>query len=213
MKPLKDWDNRTTVLSWPFAVRLSFILSALVAAQAVSWAISAAVKQQPLTGLGWLAVIVLYALMIALSAVWAVVTSNEFDYWRRRRWLPFDGKTNDGTIIGVMTKGDPKATPMTWLNQFFVKFRWNKVAILEIDPEPVAEQVGDGKLEWRIGFKPMHGNAKLKVQVLTKQRIRVRIGPESCHFFAIGLDGKEIPLLLVDIAAIDDPRYANLPLH
>lgn len=212
MKPLNQWDTRKTVPGWSSTLRIMILMGTFSAAVAIGWSIGT-VWYEPPSIARTIAIIVTNMLMVMLGSIFMLSLLKEIEHQLRQRWLPFDSKENGGSIVGVETEGDPKATPVTWLNQFFVKFFWNKVAVLKIDQEAIVDRLGHHGLEWRIGFKPKHGNAKLKVQVLTTDTVRVRIGYESCHFFAIGLDEKEIPLDLVDTAAINDPRYADVPLH
>jgi len=100
-----------------------------------------------------------------------------------------------GRVDGLLLKGDPKVPPTTWWNALFVRLYWNEVTILEV-PDDIRD--------YRVGYIPFAGPTKYLTTVLHSPRFAVRHGRENCKFFAIMLDGTELPLKLATRTTVDE---------
>jgi len=99
-----------------------------------------------------------------------------------------------GRVYGLELKGDPKVPPTTWWNALFVRLYWDVVTVLEV-PDDVQE--------YRVGYIPFTGEAMHLTTVLSARRFAVRHGREDCRFFAVMLDGTELPLKIACRTTID----------
>ena len=104
-------------------------------------------------------------------------------------------RTYSGRVDGLLLKGDPKVPATTWWNQLFVRLYWNEVTILEV-PDDIKD--------YRVGYIPQFGPTKYLTTVLHAPRFAVRHGREDCKFFAVMLDGTELPLKLACRTKIAD---------
>ena len=85
----------------------------------------------------------------------------------------------------IELEGDPKVPATTWWNRFFVRLYWDECTVLEV-PE--------GEDAYRVGFIPESGPAMYLTRIIRTRRFSVRHGREDCRFFAVKLDGTELPL-------------------
>ena len=96
-------------------------------------------------------------------------------------WKPYSGR-----VYGLELKGDPSMPRTKWWNAWLLReVFWNEVTVLEVP---------DGVDEYRVGFIPGNGLAEYQTRILRTPRFAVRHGREDCKFFAVMLDGTELPL-------------------
>ncbi|HVM90356.1 MAG TPA: hypothetical protein VMU11_00470 [Verrucomicrobiae bacterium] len=95
-------------------------------------------------------------------------------------------RTYSGRVDGLPLKGDPEMPPTTWWNAWFLRaFVWKQATILMVPPEVK---------EYRVGFIPGNGIAEYNTNIIRAPRFAVKHGREDCRFFAVMLDGTELPL-------------------
>ena len=95
-----------------------------------------------------------------------------------------------GSVKGVKVDGDSTMPATKWYNWAFLAwFRWNKVAVLR-----VPESAKDG---FRVGYVPVMGKAMFDTNIKTGSTFSMKEGREPCTFFALDLNGNEIPIELV----------------
>jgi hypothetical protein len=118
-------------------------------------------------------------------------------------WKKIDATKIKGTIV----RGDERA-PKTrwWLLPLLFLFFWKKRQVLTVAPQ-------DAPQGFRLGYKPTDGPARLLDRVIDANRIQVRVGRESCTFFALVSDTQEIPLRLAGEADKSDPWLKGIPLY
>lgn len=91
-----------------------------------------------------------------------------------------------GHVAGLLLMGDKNVPPTRWWNQLWLRSRvWKTVSVLSV---PI-----DVK-EYRVGYIPESGVAMYNTKVLTSPWFAVRHGHEDCRFFAVALDGTELPI-------------------
>src|SRR5512147_3006079 len=103
-------------------------------------------------------------------------------------------RTYSGRVDGLLLLGDPKMPPTTWWNALFVRLYWDQVSILEV-PDDIRD--------YRVGYIPQFGPTKYLTTVQHAPRFAVRHGREDCRFFAVMLDGTELPLRFAARMSID----------
>ncbi|MCX6785629.1 MAG: hypothetical protein NTZ18_02115 [Candidatus Komeilibacteria bacterium] len=101
-------------------------------------------------------------------------------------------------IKGMVIEGDREVPPTKWYNiLWMLLFGWKTVAVLSAQSE---------EEEWYIGFEDFHGNWMLCQTPILDNNIAVKIGRESCRFFAISGPKpelmQELPLTLVARARV-----------
>ncbi|MBU1032435.1 MAG: hypothetical protein ABH820_02750 [Patescibacteria group bacterium] len=118
-------------------------------------------------------------------------------------------KFNANEIVGVEIKGDSFAPPTRWWNHFFLAlWGWTTVAVFQVI-RPIHTLNG-----YRIGYKPFKGPARVMSKALKDDPMfRMKIGHEDCIFFAIDLNGEEVPIELVKRTHNKDPEYKGIPLY
>jgi hypothetical protein len=91
-----------------------------------------------------------------------------------------------GRVYGLELKGDPEMPPTRWWNAWFLRLCvWKEATILEVP---------DGVDAYRVGFIPQGGQAEYHRKIRDAPRFAVKHGREDCRFFAVMLDGTELPL-------------------
>lgn len=111
-----------------------------------------------------------------------------------------------GSVVGTRVEGDLAAPPTRWWNHLYLLlYGWNKVAVLRLVKLKAAYGV------YYIGYVALRGSARI-TKVYAGSHVRMRIGREPCRFFALELDGKEIPLDLVGVFDKKYPAYTDIPL-
>ncbi|OGN16737.1 MAG: hypothetical protein A3C88_00005 [Candidatus Yanofskybacteria bacterium RIFCSPHIGHO2_02_FULL_50_12] len=98
-------------------------------------------------------------------------------------WKPYEGILKPR---GIREEGDPRVPKTRWWNHWYLVWRGWKVVVLFRVPE-----------EWTrrgyfIGFIPFQGPPQYLDQRIHDEEFAVKIGRESCTFFAIGYDDGEI---------------------
>jgi len=113
-------------------------------------------------------------------------------------WKVFEGK-----VQGLNVAGDPAMPATKWWNKWFLLlFVWKKQSVLRVRVNQA----------YRLGFIPRKGKPRILTNKLAYSELKVRNGREDCIFFAVGVDGKEVPLELVEQTSKDDPKYSHVPL-
>jgi len=98
-------------------------------------------------------------------------------------WHSFSGE-----VLGIAVQGDDTVPATTrWNKPFLILFFWNTLQVLEVP-------VGTGL--YRVGFCAFDGTVQLREEPVTTHQFAVRVGRESCQFFAIDMEGHEIELKL-----------------
>ncbi len=116
--------------------------------------------------------------------------------------------------IGTLAHGDPAMPPTRWWNHLFLRlFQWRQVTVFEFAPDSASKWFPT--MGYMVGYKlndreDMWG--MLCNTILHDTCFRVRNGYENCVFFAIDLDGREMPLRIVKQTTLDDPEYASYRL-
>lgn len=114
----------------------------------------------------------------------------------------------EGNVKGVRIEGDASAPPTRWYNHAFLAlWGWKKVAVLRVADETRARS------GYRVGYKPFEGPSRVNDEVFRDPAFRMKVGREDPIFFAVGLDGIEIPLEVLAVTDVSDARYASVPLH
>ena len=109
-------------------------------------------------------------------------------------------------VQGTAVFGDPMVPATKWWNHLVLLFfRWKTVVVFEVG-------LAAAKAGYRVGYLPVNGKAMIKDAGNFDQRFRMRIGRETCTFFAIAADGAEVPIRIVVRTTIDDFQHQE-PLH
>jgi hypothetical protein len=121
-------------------------------------------------------------------------------------------KSFKGTIAGTQVEGDPKVRPTTIWNWLPMKL-WGRKTTVVFRVSFTEAQRG-----YRIGYKPLLqggvvGRAMYNGKVFHNQLFRVRIGRESCIFFAVGVKGSEVQLDFVAREDIKTGEHQETPLR
>lgn len=98
-------------------------------------------------------------------------------------------RTYKGTATGLLLKGDGTVPHTTWWNHLWLRAtRWKEVTILSVPHEIVA---------YRVGYRAVNGHSMIRTRIMRAPAFAVRHGREDCHFFAVDLQGTELPLIIV----------------
>jgi hypothetical protein len=115
---------------------------------------------------------------------------------------------------GVLVRGDPNVASTNLLNWAYMVHMggWKTAAVFRVAPT-------DAICGYRIGYRPSNpdqwiiGKERILAELHTSELFRVRIGREDCTFYAVGRDGKEIPLETVARTAVKSGTYKDAPLY
>lgn len=98
-------------------------------------------------------------------------------------------KAYQGTVSGRLLKGDQSVPPTKWWNHLWLRFtKWKEATMLSVPSEITA---------YRVGFIAFNGETKLRTGIIRTPAFAVRHGHEDCRFFAVDLEGTELPLTIV----------------
>lgn len=91
-----------------------------------------------------------------------------------------------GRVEGLLLAGDKNVPPTKWWNHLWLIHRvWKTVSVLVVPVEVKA---------YRVGYIPESGVAMFSTKVLNVPWFAVRHGYEDCRFFAVDLEGTELPI-------------------
>lgn len=99
---------------------------------------------------------------------------------------------------GILVEGDSTMPRTRWWNHaYLVLFGWKLGTVLEIK---------ERSQPFRVGYKSQDGPARISPdECHPDDRVfAVRNGHEDCVFFAVGRDGRELPLCVVRKAPLRD---------
>ncbi|MBP9749030.1 hypothetical protein KBD18_02370 [Patescibacteria group bacterium] len=131
-----------------------------------------------------------------------VVLGGLYGYWRWSQWEEYTG-----TAIGTRVDGDPDVPATNTASHLYLRVvGWKMTAVLEISR--VQAECG-----YHLGYIPFEGKPRFHTTVFYDTRFRMRVGHEDPTFFAVSTDGSEIPLTLVARTPVNNPEYADVPLH
>lgn len=110
-------------------------------------------------------------------------------------WIDFSGSCE-----GVMVKGDNNATATNGLTtNLRTKYTRRYGAYFKVSDE-------HARAGYYIGYKPTIGTCQASVCMTrcNERKFMEKIGRETCYFFAIDLQGHEIPIKLVGTFPVSD---------
>jgi hypothetical protein len=106
-------------------------------------------------------------------------------------------------FAGISVEGDPSVPKTHWWNILWLLFfGWRQVVVLRAVTLH----------SFRVGFRDHNGKTMLCSRELVCTRFRVKIGHESCHFFAIDNKNREVKLEEVARVRKNDMRYKHTPM-
>lgn len=123
------------------------------------------------------------------------------------RWKLCDGFQ----INGVRVEGDHRMPPTPdnpLLLFWYIHVVWQKAAVFRVD-QKLAEP------KFFIGFHNDRGKIHLRQAPITgvEGKFAMRLGHETCTFFAIDRNDKPVILRRVAVAYIKGPSYQSVPLY
>lgn len=127
-----------------------------------------------------IAAVLTVVVVLALEVFVVVLYNSTRPQWER---------VNVEGVRGVRVEGDPDMPATTWWNVGFLDhFVWKTVVVFEV---PKRTKI------YSAGFLLPTGESYVYQQKNSGQYFSQKVGREPVKFFALGPDGKEIPIRLV----------------
>lgn len=112
-----------------------------------------------------------------------------------------------GTAQGTHVQGDASTPPTRWWNHWYLAlWGWKIVTVFEVSADDAAQG-------YQVGYLPFDGDPKVEGKLNHSRRFRMKNGHEDCTFFAVTIDGQEVPLTVIARTDIQDTKYHDAPLH
>ncbi len=112
-----------------------------------------------------------------------------------------------GKVTGVRVEGDKTVSPTRWWNHLWlVLVGWKVVTVFEVSAE-------DAEQGYRIGYIAFDGKTMVESTVHHDRRFRMKNGHEDCSFFAVTINGREVPLTIITRTVKNDATHQGAPLH
>lgn len=109
-------------------------------------------------------------------------------------------------MTGAHVEGDKNVPATKWWNHLWLVLAgWKTMVVFQVMDEAKAEA------GYRVGYKDKFGRCKVCHVVSNSRKFKMLIGHEGCTFFAVDLDGNELPILALERLPRDSDLHAGIP--